>query len=387
MRKTILFMVPHIYPCKTGGIEIFHYYFLQHIKKHYDVLLWTACDKTGLDADITVLRFPPRMLGNQTIAKSYYQWKHITEFKDRIDLIHLPYSSKGVFRDFPILPSAKLFRIPYILRIHGGGMHPGRPVWYHQRLFEGAAGIMAVSSPIKKEYESRHNRPITLIPSMLPFQRDPRSPALLKRLYQLPPDDTAILFLGSIKEIKGPEALLDAFIALGPETLGKHRARLVFAGDGPLMASLQARTEASGLGGRITFLGRVAHEKVCELYKLADLFVIPSLMEARPLTLSEAFFNGVPAIGSDIATIANIIDNTENGLLFRKGDAYDLAAKIRFMLENPEQRLLFGERAGEHYRSMYQYQTMLDDYVKFYEAAMGNRGARNPELEPHEAVR
>ena len=375
MRKTILFMVPHIYPCKTGGIEIFHYYFLQHIKKHYDVLLWTTCDKTGLDADISVLRFPPRMLGNQTIAKSYYQWKHITEFKDRIDLIHLPYSSKGVFRDFPILPSAKLFRIPYILRIHGGGMHPGRPVWYHQRLFENAAGIMAVSTPIKQEYERRHGQPITLIPSMLPFQRDQRGPDELKKLYELPPGDTVVLFLGSIKEIKGPDILLDAFARLGAEYLNKQRARLVFAGDGPLKAPLQATTEASGLAGRISFLGRVAHEKVSELYKLADLFLIPSLTEARPLTLSEAFFNGVPAVGSDIATIANIIHDAENGLLFKKGDSADLAAKIRFMLENPEKRRAFGNKAGETYRAMYQYETMIADYVAFYEAAMGNSRA------------
>ncbi len=210
---------------------------------------------------------------------------------------------------------------------------------------------------------------------MLPFKRDQRPPAELKQLYELPDRDTVILFLGSIKEIKGADVLLDAFARLGPGYLERKRTRLVFAGDGPLMGSLQSKTEASGLAGRIDFRGRVPHEQVSELYKLADLFVIPSLAEARPLTLSEACFNGVPAVGSDIPTIANIIDHGKNGLLFKNGDSGDLAAKIRFMLDNPEQRRRLGDKAGERYRSMYKYETMIEDYVAFYEAALGNSRA------------
>jgi glycosyltransferase involved in cell wall biosynthesis len=375
MRKTILFVVPHIYPCKTGGIEIFHYYFLKHIKKHYNVVLCTTCDKTGLDNDVTIYCHPSRMLGKQTVAKSYHEMKYIAKLRDQIDLIHLPYSSKSFFRQFPILMSRKLFGIPYVLRIHGGGMYPSRPFFLHQWLFDHAAGVMAVSTPIKVEYEKRHGRPITKIPSMLPFKYDPRPINELKKLYHLKTADVVLLFLGSIKEIKGPDILLDAFLRLDKKYIEDHRLRLIFAGDGPLRKPLQAKAQDSGLADFVRFLGQVPHERVSELYKLSTLFIIPSLMEARPLTLSEAFFNAKPSIGSDISTIGNIIKDGETGLLFKKGDPDDLSRKIRFMIDHPEIGITFGRKAGESYRSMYKYETMIADYCSFYDEAM-NRAKR-----------
>ena len=52
------------------------------------------------------------------------------------------------------------------------------------------------------------------------------------------------------------------------------------------------KASVAGQPSHALLIGGVPHEQVSELYKLADIFVIPSLMEARPLTLSEAFFNG-----------------------------------------------------------------------------------------------
>lgn len=370
MLKTICFIVPNIYPCVTGGIELFHYYFVQFINKYYSIFLCTTCKEIESTAGVHIIKYPPTILTNQTIASVLFQLKLLFKYRRKIDLIHLPYSSKSFFQNYQILLAKKVLGIPYILRIHGGSMHLGKPFLFHDCLFKNAAGIIAVSTPIKEEYEKRHCVPITRIPSMLPFKRDPRSSAKLRELYGVAIDSVVILFLGTIKKIKGPDILLEAIFRIGLEYLQKCRVTVLFVGDGPLKVSLQTRVAELGFSEQVHFLGQVRHENVPAFYKLANMFVIPSLVEARPLTLSEAFFNLTAAIGSDISTISNIIVHNESGLLFRKGDSEDLARKIGFLIEHPEVRERLGERAGQGYRNVYKYENMVGDYCSFYNSIL-----------------
>ena len=60
-------------------------------------------------------------------------------------------------------------------------MHAGKPRFMHQALFDNASGIIAVSTPVKKEYEKRHGRSITVIPSMLPFKKNLKENQILEK--------------------------------------------------------------------------------------------------------------------------------------------------------------------------------------------------------------
>ena len=104
---------------------------------------------------------------------------------------------------------------------------------------------------------------------------------------------------------------------------------LVFCGDGPMLKRLKYHANSSQVNKYIKFYGHIEHRDVHEIYKLSDIFVIPSLHEARALTLSEACYNGIAVIGSSIRTITNIIRDGDNGLIFKSENIEDLSLKLK----------------------------------------------------------
>ena len=366
-RRGILFLLPELYPCIMGGIEIFHHYFVHRIAGYFDVFVCTGCDRFRGGNDVTVISYPYRTFGSHNLSAALHQTRSIWQLRKRIDLIHIPYSSRTPYNFYYVILLKHLLNIPYLLRIHGGGMHIGRPAFLHQWWVDQAAAVMTVSNPVREEYERRHGKPITVIPSMLPFKRAGDEKEILRSRFGLDEQDMVVLFVGSLKDIKGPDLLIEAFLGIDTGTMDRRRLNLVFAGDGAMRKDLEARASGSAFSGRIRFLGRVPHERVCELYAMADIFCIPSLTEARPLSLAEALFNGLPAVGSDIATIRNIISDGETGLIFRSGDADHLREKLLRLVENPESRDRIGKEALRSYKDFYDYDRMVQSYRRFYD--------------------
>lgn len=369
-RKGILFLLPWVYPCTTGGIELFHYYFIQEICKFYDVHICTTCNRFPESERTKTHIYPEKMFCSHTLSLTFNQIRYLYRLRKRVHLIHIPYTSKKVLQFYYVILIKKIFHIPYVLRIHGGGMYPGRPDFLHQIWFNNASGIVAVSAPIKEEYEKRHGRPITLIPSMLPFQKTTNSRQELLDRYHIGPSDLVILFLGSLKRIKGPDILLDAFLSLEPEYIVRHHLKMLFVGDGAMRPELETKASQSKVSGHIRFLGNLPHERVCEAYAMGGIFCLPSLMEAHPLSLIEAMYHGLPVIGSDISTIKNIIHDCENGLLFASGDAENLSVKMKNLVENDALRLKLGKSALKSYHQTYNFNRMVQDYCDFYDSIM-----------------
>jgi len=75
--------------------------------------------------------------------------------------------------------------------------------------------------------------------------------------------------------------------------------RLVFCGTGPLREELTARAREIGVGSSVTFAGLVDNRTVASYYAAADLFVLPSQLEACPTVAVEALACGTPVVSSD----------------------------------------------------------------------------------------
>lgn len=381
-RRWVVFLTNVLYPCHTGGIEIFHYYFARALSAHFPLAVLAECDRRFPEFRIRVrdIRSPFGRL--QTLFTLAHHVDFIRRNRDRIGLIHIPYSSGHLFQYYHAMALARRYGIPYILRISSGHMLPARPDWLHKIYFRHAAARIGVSEMISEEYERRYGYPVETIHSYLPFLRPTHSREQLRAQHHIPPDAQVFLCLGTVKTFKGPDVLVAAIEQLGADFLRRHRIHVLFVGGGELLDPLRARIAEHGLADRVQFTGKVPHERVHEYYALSDVFVIPSLAEARPLALSEALFNGLPAIGSDITVIASMIENDRNGFLFPKGDAQILAERIRAMAQTPilRQRLADGARSG---RDRYdQFALMVERYHILYDrliadAKMNNR-RRNP---------
>ena len=82
---------------------------------------------------------------------------------------------------------------------------------------------------------------------------------------------------------------------------------LVFVGDGPERANLEAATEEKGMKRKVIFTG--IRKDVSDLMNMFDVFVFPSIYEGLPIALVEAQASGLPCVVSDVITDQAIFVN------------------------------------------------------------------------------
>jgi glycosyltransferase involved in cell wall biosynthesis len=124
--------------------------------------------------------------------------------------------------------------------------------------------------------------------------------------------------------------------------------RWTFVGDGPEKAPLVEQAARLGVSERVRFTGFVEDPR--PYLREADLFVLPSLVEAAPLALMEAMSASLPVVASRSST--TVVGHLEGaGELVPVGDAEALATGIRrLVLASPEERTRLGDAVRERMR-------------------------------------
>lgn len=155
------------------------------------------------------------------------------------------------------------------------------------------------------------------------------------------PGRPVVLFAGKLIDVKAPQELLAAL------ALVRHRWRpdaapyLVFAGDGPLRATLEAA--ARPLGDAVRFLGFRNQTELPALYDLSDLFVLPSRFEPWGLVVNEAMNAARPIVVSDrVGAAADLVADGDNGIVYPSGDVAALAAALTRLIESASLRQKMG---------------------------------------------
>ena len=117
--------------------------------------------------------------------------------------------------------------------------------------------------------------------------------------------------------------------------------RLQLAGSGPDQGMLEALARELGVADRVHFLGFVGDAvELRRLYREASAVALPSAYEGLPMVLLEAMSCGTPVVGSNIAAIAEVIDDGETGLLVPVGAVSSLAEALRRVVS---ERSRFGD--------------------------------------------
>jgi glycosyltransferase involved in cell wall biosynthesis len=146
-------------------------------------------------------------------------------------------------------------------------------------------------------------------------------------------------FAGRLVELKGIDDLLDAVKRL------PFDFRLLIVGDGPL----RDRVQSADLGrGELELRTGLRSDEMPALYREMDVLVLPSRTtptwaEQFGKVLCEALLCGTPVIGSASGEIPWVVNTTGGGLLFSERNVGELAACIRRMREDPDERRAFAE--------------------------------------------
>jgi glycosyltransferase involved in cell wall biosynthesis len=161
------------------------------------------------------------------------------------------------------------------------------------------------------------------------------------------------LFVGRLSLEKGTHVLSRAAQILGSGVID-------VVGAGPEQAQLQS---VPGLRLR----GWRNRARVYAGMRQAAYLVVPSICyENFPLTVVEAFANGLPVIASRLGAMAELVKDGVTGLLFEPGNAEDLVAKMVWAEAHPEELGRMGRAARYEYDTNYtperSYDTLMDIY-------------------------
>ncbi|WP_422770209.1 glycosyltransferase [Plantactinospora sp. WMMC1484] len=224
---------------------------------------------------------------------------------------------------------------PYDVFAPGTVRHPLRPVLRHlstRRLrhqCRTAVGAAYVTEHyLQRRYPVREGVPSTHVSSVnLPPDAYLGEP----RVFDGPRGGT-IVSVGMLAQLyKGVDTLLAALARLADAGL---RPRLVHLGDGRFRPELERLADRLGVADRVTFAGVVATgEAVRRHLDAADLFVMPSRTEGLPQALIEAMARGLPAIGTTVGGIPELLATED---LVPADDPAALATAIGRMLADPE---------------------------------------------------
>ena len=117
-------------------------------------------------------------------------------------------------------------------------------------------------------------------------------------------------------------------------------------------------------------LGYVNDEqRIVDVYRAADVFVLPSLSENLPNTIMEAMACGVPCVGFRVGGIPEEIDHRKNGYVADYANADDLASGIRWILQEADYERL-SEQAVHKVVHQYSQRSVASQYIEVYNQAL-----------------
>jgi glycosyltransferase involved in cell wall biosynthesis len=225
---------------------------------------------------------------------------------------------------------------------YGQNVHPVR-AWLRRRLYRDmlrrCGAVVAVSAGVRDALlaalgvDAAHAARLEVVPNgvEVPALPAPGRRAELRRRHGIEGEEPVLLAAGRLDPLKNYPVLLEALACLRDEG---RPCRLVLAGEGPEFIELRDQAAARGIADRVRLPGAVV--PLVDLLQAGDLFVQPSEWEGMPLALLEAMACGLPAIGTRVPGIRDLIVDGRDGLLVEPGDPAALAGAIARLLDDPD---------------------------------------------------
>jgi colanic acid/amylovoran biosynthesis glycosyltransferase len=289
------------------------------------------------------------------------------DFARRYDVIHCHFGPNGqlalAWRDFgalqgPILTTFHGYDANQLPRVDGPNLY--------RRLF-GKGELFTVGSEFMKrrlvKLGAPENRLVTL-PMGVDLSRF-RFVGSRKN----PNEEIRLLTVARLIEGKGVEYAIRA-IALLKEKYSRLRYQIV--GDGPLREKLVELTNTLHINGHVIFLGALPQESITEVYRDAQIFVLPSVQaesgweEGQGVVLAEAQATGLPIIATRTGGIPESIRDGVSGVLVAPRDPAALAAAIEQLASQPDKWSEMGSAGRAYVEENFDIEWLNDRLVSLY---------------------
>jgi glycosyltransferase involved in cell wall biosynthesis len=292
-----------------------------------------------------------------------YYWKCLFHcLFHRYDLVHIHHAASGF-----ITP---LLRLKYKVITTFHGIHisedpkfssrQNRFFRFSQRMhLKYAHVVISVSKPDQETLLKKYGKEVHYIPNGITLQKNP---------VQLAQRTDPYLFFaaGRIYEIKGLHLLLQAAHEIDLQL------PIRIAGDAAQVKTYSEELVELGQELPVSYLGLIRDKKeLMQLVSAATLFIFPSLTEAMSMMLLEVVSMQTPVIASDIPANKAILA-TDEVLFFESGNAHDLAEKISYALDHPQEMKARAEKAYAALEKDFTWDRISAQYAALYLSLIHN---------------
>ena len=299
-----------------------------------------AMEKAGLDPNA-----PGGMgafVGNPNAAGSPYGGDLFSEIQ-RYALLATEIARQESFdvvhaHDWMTFPAglavAALKGVPLVVHVHStefdrSGLH------VHQRIYDierrgmhGALKVIAVSYLTKNQITHQYGIDSSKV-EVVYNAIEPSANGFDEEKYSIHKDEKIVLFLGRITMQKGPEY----FLAAAKKVLEvMENVKFVMAGSGDMIRRTIEMAASMGIGHKVLFTGFLRGPDVEKVFKMADLYVMPSVSEPFGIAPLEAMSHDVPVIISKQSGVSEVLTHA---LKVDFWDINEMANKIIAVLKHP----------------------------------------------------
>ncbi|MCU0336175.1 MAG: glycosyltransferase family 4 protein [Chitinophagaceae bacterium] len=255
--------------------------------------------------------------------------------------------------------------VSFVVRLHGGHRFfaastadtpfSKKKAWFEQQSLKKADAIIGVSHYVLQQtagfYPFLLQKPHTVIPNPILLHRF-STPASTQ------PVPGRLLFMGALTEKKGVRQLImamPAIVAKWPTAqlhiYGKDIA--MRPSGASFKAVLQQLVAELNMETHIRIFEPIANVEVPGVLAAAEVVVLPSHMEAMPVAWLEAMAMGKAFVGSRTGPGPEVVQTGETGLLCDPFEPADIADKVLYMLQHPDEARRMGTRAKQLIQQQY----------------------------------
>lgn len=187
----------------------------------------------------------------------------------------------------------------------------------------------------------------------------------------IPADAPVALFCAKLQPWKRPFDALRGFAAAQ-----RSDAYLLFAGDGPERAALQAEAASLGVSDRVRFFGFTNQSRLPAVYAMADVLLLPSEHEPWGLVVNEAMACSRPVIVSEaVGARHDLLESARTGFVHRVGDVDEIASLLAKALADRQGLAAMG-RAAASRLATWSYLEQVEGTVAAFRKAIDHRRKR-----------
>ncbi|MFV9631153.1 MAG: glycosyltransferase [Methanosarcinales archaeon] len=377
----ILQVIPYFTPKRGGDVNVCYNLSKQLVNRGHEVTIIATdfeFDEGYAKSLVNVRIIPFKVtvrIGLFLISLSMKKWlkKEIKNY----NVIHL--HNLQSYQNNVVYHYARKYGIPYVLQAHGLAPRMMKRsmlkklynwVWGYSILKTASKAFALTKMELDehKEMGVGEDR-IEIVPNgidLSEYEAPPRR-GEFKKKYGIKDDEKIVLYLGRIHKIKGIDLLVNAFAEIVEEL---DNIKLIIVGpDYGFLSILKRQIEGLKIGNKILFTGPIYGRDKLEAYVDADVYVLPSVYEAFPTTVLEAWACGTPVIITDRCGIADIVDGRAGCVV--EYDKDQMQNAIIKVLSDEELRRGFREEGRKLVKNEFGWEGVVLDIEKIYLGLIG----------------